>query len=122
MSSAGAFRPMQLITYVAVSILLTVTGCSVSIGGKGDRESATPNIPQSQLESGLKKAINDKTGAPMKSVTCDGPLKGIVGATQRCVAAFETTDGLRAGVTVTTTSVKDTKINYDFKVDDEPIG
>lgn len=122
MTSAVVSRPTQFMTCLAVGIVLTAAGCSVNIGGKSESTSATPKIPQSTLEIGLKKAINEKTGAPIKSVTCDGPLEGRVGATQRCIASFETADGLRAGVTVTTTSVNDTKINYDFKVDDEPIG
>ncbi|WKG02499.1 DUF4333 domain-containing protein [Mycolicibacterium sp. HK-90] len=121
MSSASVSRLSPFMASVAIGIMVTVAGCSVTVGGNGDSANAVSNIPQAELESGLKKAITEKTGAPIKSVTCEGPLRGVVGETQRCVASFATSDGLRAGVTATTTSVADSKINYDFKVDDEPM-
>lgn len=123
MGPAGTSRLALLMSSVAVAagMALSVVGCSVTIGGTGDSASTVPNIPQAELESGLKKAITEKTGAPIKSVACEGPLQGVVGETQRCIASFATTDGLRAGVTATTKSVNDSKINYDFKVDDKPL-
>lgn len=121
MTSAGISRPALIMASAVIGIMLSVAGCSVTVGGKINSASEVPNIPRAQLESGLKKAITEKTGAPIKSVACDGPLRGVVGEKQRCVASFATTDGLRAGVTATTTSINDATINYDFKVDDKPM-
>ncbi|MGV9803558.1 DUF4333 domain-containing protein [Mycobacterium sp. NPDC003449] len=122
MTSSGASRLALFVASLVIGIPLSVTGCSVTVGGDGTAGSATPKIPQSELESGVKKAITEKTGAPVESVSCDGPLEGTIGATERCIASFATADGLRAGVTVTTTSVDDSDIKYDFKVDDKPAG
>ncbi|MFN3001655.1 DUF4333 domain-containing protein [Mycolicibacterium wolinskyi] len=123
MTSAGPSRPALFVAALVVGVALSsVPGCSVTVGGKSTPGDATPKIPQAELESGVKKAITEKTGAPIESVSCDGPLEGIVGATERCIASFATKDGLRAGVTVTTTSVDESDIKYDFKVDDKPAG
>lgn len=122
MTSRDTSRPALLMAFLVVGILLSGAGCSVTVSGKETPGAATPKIPQAELESGVQKAITEKTGAPIKSVSCEGPLEGKVGATERCIASFASKDGLRAGVTVTTTSVDDSNIKYDFKVDDKPVG
>ncbi|SLC92718.1 Uncharacterised protein [Mycobacteroides abscessus subsp. massiliense] len=51
-------------------------------------------------------------------MSCDGPLKGEKGATQRC--AVIDGEGKTIGVTVTATGVEGTKISFNWKVDDQP--
>ncbi len=97
----------------------------MSIGGGGDdtpivSTSETPHIPQAGLERSVKEQLTDQSGVEIRDVTCDGILKGTVGATQRCIATGA--DGVRIGVTVTTKSVSDTNVKFGIKVDDKPIG
>lgn len=110
---------------IAATLLgLLATGCSVSIGG-GDgtpvvSTSEAPHVPQAGLERSVKEQLTDQSGVEIRDVTCDGILKGAVGATQRCIATGA--DGVRIGVTVTTKSVSDTNVNFGIKVDDKPMG
>lgn len=75
-------------------------------------------LAKAKLEAGLKDAITEKTGVALTSVSCDGPLKGAKGATQRC--AVIDGEGKTIGVTVTATAVDGTKISFNWKVDDQP--
>lgn len=116
-------------TILAVAILagLPLVGCTVKFTHGDDQSSTTSTTPavlqlsKSTLESSLMKTIGEKTNEPASKVTCDGPLKGTVGATQRCVAV-SSKDGQSVGLTVTTTVVNGDDIKYGIDFDDHTVG
>ncbi|MUL84851.1 DUF4333 domain-containing protein [Mycobacterium sp. CBMA247] len=100
-----------------------MAGCTVSVGGRvgapAEIAPDVPHVPRAGLEKSIKEDLSAKAGVELKSVTCDGLLKGTVGATQRCVATGA--DGVSYGITVRTKSVTGTHVKFDITVDDEPI-
>ena len=52
-------------------------------------------------------------------MTCPDNLKGVQGATLRCQL---TDSNQKYGVSVTVTNVDAGDVNFDFKVDDQPLG
>lgn len=106
---------MSRLTAVALAGLL-LSGCEAnfSLG------SSSPELATAKLEQGLKDGIRDKTGVALTSASCDGPLKGEKGATQRC--AVVDGEGKTIGVTVTATAVQGSQISFNWKVDDQSAG
>ena len=106
---------MSRLTAVALAGLL-LSGCEAnfSLG------SSSPELAKAKLEQGLKDGIKDKTGVALTSASCDGPLKGEKGATQRC--AVVDGEGKTIGVTVTATAVQGSQICFNWKVDDQSAG
>ncbi|AKC40100.1 DUF4333 domain-containing protein [Mycobacteroides chelonae] len=106
---------MSRLTAVALAGLL-LSGCEAnfSLG------SSSPELAKARLEQGLKDGIKDKTGVALTSASCDGPLKGEKGATQRC--AVVDGEGKTIGVTVTATAVEGSQISFNWKVDDQSAG
>ena len=106
---------MSRLTAVALAGLL-LSGCEAnfSLG------SSSPELAKAKLEQGLKDGIKDKTGVALTSASCDGPLKGEKGATQRC--AVVDGEGKTIGVTVTATAVQGSQISFNWQVDDQSAG
>ncbi|MBN7435953.1 DUF4333 domain-containing protein [Mycobacteroides abscessus] len=102
----------RLAALALAGVLLSGCEAHFSLG------SSSPELAKAKLEAGLKDAITEKTGVTLTSVSCDGPLKGEKGATQRC--AVIDGEGKTIGVTVTATGVEGTKISFNWKVDDQP--
>ncbi|OMB99265.1 hypothetical protein A5733_00920 [Mycobacterium sp. NS-7484] len=79
----------------------------------------TAGVDKEQLAKVVKQKLEAQAGSKADSVVCDDDLPAKVGATQRCVL---TVDGTKYGVTVTANSVDGGKVNFNAKVDDEPMG
>lgn len=104
----------RLTGLILVGLLLSGCDAQFSLG------SSSPELAKAKLEQGLKDGIRDKTGVTLTSATCDGPLKGEKGATQRC--AVVDGEGKTIGVTATATDVQGSQISFTWKVDDQPAG
>lgn len=91
----------RLAALALAAVLLSGCEAHFSLG------SSSPELAKAKLEAGLKDAITEKTGVTLTSVSCDGPLKGEKGATQRC--AVIDGEGKTIGVAVTATGVEGTR-------------
>lgn len=109
-----ATRMSRLTALVLAGLLLSGCEANFSLGA------SSPELAKAKLEQGLKDVIRDKTGVTLTGATCDGPLKGEKGATQRC--AVVDGEGKTIGVTVTATDVQGSQISFNWKVDDQPTG
>lgn len=92
-------------------VLLVLSGCSFSFGGK--------SMDQAQVEKKVGAALEQQVGRAPDKVVCPGDLAAKVGTKMRCVL---TADGTRYGVTLTVSSVKGDTVNFGIKVDDAPLG
>jgi len=94
-------------------VLVTLTGCSVSVGGDKDL-----TISKEKLEQGITDALEKSVGKRPDSVTCPGPVKAKVGESVRCELG---SGSVRYGLTATVTSYEkgDDSANYSVKVDDK---
>ncbi|WP_078324083.1 DUF4333 domain-containing protein [Mycobacteroides salmoniphilum] len=104
----------RLTALVLAGLLLSGCEANFSLG------SSSPELATAKLEQGLKDGIRDRTGVTLTSATCDGPLEGEKGATQRCEVVDG--EGKTIGVTVTATDVQGSQISFNWKVDDRPAG
>lgn len=96
----------------AVLLSVTLSGCQVRFFSNPDKEQA-PQLTQAGLEKALADAVKEKQGYVLQSVGCEGPLKGEVGATQKCKIIDD--EGVHYDVLVTTKSANgdgDIKFNY----------
>jgi hypothetical protein len=87
----------------AAVTVAALSGCSVL----GDR-----SVPESDLETAVKQLMEEQSGHPVESVTCDGDLPGEVDATVRCTA---TVDGETVGLVVTATDVDGNDVRYEVR-------
>lgn len=102
-----------------VGLSIALTACTVTVNNDPNRSSTdTPTLSKTMLESTLTQGIEQRTSTEMRSVVCDGPLSGVIGSTQRCVATAK--DGRSLEVTVTTTSTKGDRVYYDFVLGNPP--
>ncbi|TDC53744.1 DUF4333 domain-containing protein [Jiangella ureilytica] len=72
------------------------------------------SVPESDLETAVKQLMEEQSGHPVESVTCDGDLPGEVDASVRCTA---TVDGETVGLTVTATDVDGNDVRYEVRTD-----
>lgn len=107
-------RTSSVVGPAFVALTLSLTGCSVHVGGH-----VITQISKPALESQVIQAVKEKTGATITDSSCNGPLDGEVGATQRCTITIN--DGRKYGVNLTTAEVRGEHIAFDFKVDDQPM-
>ncbi|MBA0045697.1 DUF4333 domain-containing protein [Mycobacterium sp. NPDC050853] len=103
----------RLSAVVLAALLLTGCGGAFDLG-------LTSELSTSKLQDGLKDGIKSKTGIKITSATCDGPLKGEKGATQRCKVVD--TEGQTIEVTVIATDVKGSQIYFNWAVNTESAG
>lgn len=92
---------------VIAATVLALTGCSagVSVGGA--------TVSRSDLQSEVAKQVARDPERAL-DVTCDGDLKGEVGATQKCLIHA---GGEELPYTVTVTGVDGSKVRFDVKAD-----
>ncbi|CPS28842.1 Hypothetical protein ERS075552_00007 [Mycobacteroides abscessus] len=99
----------------AALLAVTLSGCQVRFFSNSDKEQTnqTPQLTQAGLEQALADAVKEKQGYVLQSVGCEGPLKGEVGATQKCKIIDD--EGVHYDVLVTTKSVNgDGNIKFNY--------
>lgn len=106
-------RVSRLSTVVLAALLLAGCDGDLSLG-------LTSELSQAKLQDGLKDGIKSKTGIEITSATCDGPLKGEKGATQRCKVVD--TEGKTIEVIAIATDVKGSQIYFNWAISNEPAG
>ncbi|MEU7359097.1 MULTISPECIES: DUF4333 domain-containing protein [Streptomyces] len=99
------------ISAVAAGVLLV--GCSGSV----TVEKSEPKLSAGKLADTVSEKLAAQTGRPKPDVTCPEDLAGKVGTTTRCTLTAD--DGSTLGVTVTVSSVKGSRIDFDLKADDK---
>ncbi|MGZ4446377.1 MAG: DUF4333 domain-containing protein [Nocardioides sp.] len=94
--------------FVVIPVLLTLAlgGCSSS-----------QSVAQSDVEDQISTQLEAQVGAKPDSVKCPGDLDAKVDTKMTCKLSV---DGTEYDVTVTVTSVKDGKANFDIQVADQP--
>jgi hypothetical protein len=106
-AKAGNMR--RLIGAATLGLAAAVMAAGCSFGGTA--------VSSDQVAKEISAQLKQQTGKAPKSVTCPSDLEGEVGATVRC----ELNDGTDTyGVNATVTEVNGDKVNFDFKVDNEP--
>jgi hypothetical protein len=75
---------------------------------------AVPTIKGSDIAQSVTDAAKKQFGRTPDSVTCPDDLPATVGAKVRCTAVA---GPYTVGVTVTTTSVRDGRVNYDMAIE-----
>jgi hypothetical protein len=96
-------------------VMVTVTkidGIDFEVGVEG-----IPVVTPEDVAQQVSDQLAQQVGFAPESVTCPGPLEGIVGTEMRCVLIDS---GENYGVTVTVTKIEGTNVNFNIKVDDEP--
>ncbi|MDM2418436.1 Uncharacterised protein [Mycobacteroides abscessus subsp. massiliense] len=99
----------------AALLAVTLSGCQVKFFSNSDKEQTnqTPQLTQAGLEKALADAVKEKQGYVLQSVGCEGPLKGEVGATQKCKIIDD--EGVHYDVLVTTKSADaDGNIKFNY--------
>ena len=96
-----------------VNVTITeIDGIDFEVGVDG-----IPVVPAEAVAQQVSDQLAQRIGVAPETVTCPGPLEGVVGTEMRC-ALIDSGDTY--GVTVTVTKVNGTNVNFDIKVDDEP--
>lgn len=91
---------------------LMVAGCSFSFN-IGDT-----SVDSEEISRQASAALEEQIGRAPDDLTCPEDLPGEVGASIRC----ELTDGGQSyGVTVTTTAVEGSSVDFDVQVDEQPM-
>lgn len=97
---------MRRTRLLAVLVVPLLAGCG------------TAEVPPEELEEQLSARLAEATGVTPDAVTCTEPLPASEGERVRCSLV----DGEEEyGVTVTTTGVVDDRVDYDIRVDSEPV-
>lgn len=94
---------------------LMLSGCRVDFYADKDKRDAekVQQLTQAGLEKALADAVKEKQGYVLQSVDCEGPLKGEVGASQKCKIIDD--EGVHYDVLVTTKSVnRDGNIKFNY--------
>ncbi len=98
----------RMLGFGVFAVVFPLVACSGQI-------SVGPRMSSEDLAGGVKLHMNEQTGFPPKSVTCDGPLNAKVGATQSCTLIWP--DDTSIGLTTTATKVDGLDITYDIVID-----
>lgn len=92
---------------------LMLSGCRVEFYADKRDANQAPQLTQAGLEKALADAVKEKQGYVLQSVGCEGPLKGEVGATQKCKIIDD--EGVHYDVLVTTKSTNgDGNIKFNY--------
>lgn len=113
MQRVGKNRAVPAATLGALAVLLS-TGCSFDFSIGGDAAVAGDEVARQ-----ASTVLEQQVGYAPDDITCPEDLPAEVGASIRCELS---TDGQTYGVTVTTTSVEGTDVEFDIQVDDTPTG
>lgn len=111
MSRVKHGRTLAGASLTAVAMLLA-TGCSFDFKIGGDAVDSEDVAEQAALE------LEQQVGRAPDDLTCTEDLPAEVDASIRCEL---TADGQTYGVTVTTTSVEGSDVEFDVLVDEEPM-
>ena len=84
-----------------------IAGCSFSTG--------SGSVSRHKVEKEVSDELTKTVGQRPKAITCPGDLKAVEGTKMRC--QLEATDGTKLGLTLTVTSVKDSKVKFHISVD-----
>lgn len=95
-------------------VLLLSTGCSFDFSIGGDVAVAGDEVARQ-----ASAVLEQQVGYAPDDITCPEDLPAEVGSSIRCELS---TQGQTYGVTVTTTSVEGTDVEFDIVVDDAPTG
>ncbi|MFF4020962.1 DUF4333 domain-containing protein [Streptomyces sp. NPDC001843] len=112
MTTARPSATAWSLTAVAAGVLLV--GCSASVHAE---KATTPKMSKDKLANTVAERLAATTGQPKPDIACPEDLDAKVGTTTRCKLTAK--DGSTLGVTVKVTSVKGSRINFDFKADDK---
>ncbi|MEE2043012.1 DUF4333 domain-containing protein [Nocardiopsis tropica] len=91
--------------------LLMATGCSFSFGGPGA-------VGAEEVAQRSSEMLAEQVGHAPEDFSCSQDLPAEVGAEIRCNLVD---GGTNYGVTVTTTAVEGTDVQWDIQVDDAPL-
>lgn len=80
---------------------------------------SSDRVDAGEVEEAVREALTAEVGQEPESVEYDGDLPAEVGASIRCI--LTATDGVRIGVTVSTTSVDGDDVDFEILVDDEVV-
>jgi hypothetical protein len=86
-----------------------------SVNGSDVKFDMVETVDKNQVASVISDKLTQQVGKKPDSVTCPDNLKGVEGATLRCML---TDNGEKYGISVTVTNVDAGDVNFDFKVDD----
>ncbi|WP_330337480.1 DUF4333 domain-containing protein [Streptomyces sp. NBC_00557] len=111
MSKVRMTTAVPVLSVVAAGALLAGCSGSVSVG------KSEPKVSADKLATTVSEQLAAQTGRPKPHITCPEDLTGKVGSSTRCKLTAD--DGSTLGVTVTVTSVKGSKVNFDIKADDK---
>lgn len=109
MWQAGRNRAVAGVSLGALALLFA-TGCSFSLGGAA--------VDSEEVADQAAAVLEEQVGQPLDDLTCSEDLPAEVDASIRCEL---TAEGQTYGVTITTTSVEDSNVNFEAVVDDEPM-
>jgi hypothetical protein len=104
-------RRRALLSLSAAAVGLLLVGCSASV----HVGASEPELSAGKLSDEVARQLAATTGQPKPDVACPEDLAGKVGTTTRCTLTAG--DGSTLGVTVTVTSVKDERIQFDIEAD-----
>ena len=96
------------------NVNVTVT----SVEGSNVKFDMVETVDKNQVATVISDKLTQQVGRKPDSVTCPDNLKGVVGATLRCQL---TDSSQKYGVDVNVTSVEAGDVNFDIKVDDQPL-
>ena len=96
------------------NVNVTVT----SVEGSNTKFDMVETVDKNQVAKVISDKLTQQVGRKPDSVTCPDNLKGVVGATLRCQL---TDTSQKYGVDVNVTSVDAGNVNFDIKVDDQPL-
>jgi hypothetical protein len=100
---------------IALSVACGVGACSASDSTSGDV--AGDSVDRATVASQVADQLAKQVGRRPDAVTCPRDLPSEIGASIRC----ELTDaGQTFGITVRTTSVLGSKVNFNIEVDKQP--
>ncbi|TDZ82127.1 hypothetical protein DE4585_02656 [Mycobacteroides salmoniphilum] len=100
----------QLRSVAIAAAAITLAGCHANASVKKVNQ-----ISAEHLAQGLRDAAKARQNIVLQNVDCNGPLDGVVNATQSCTVVDD--EGTKYDVLVTTTSVDGTNIKFHYTAD-----
>lgn len=98
-----------------LSVLLS--GCTVEFFGDKDKRDAqmVQQISQAKLEKSIADTAKQKQNIVLQKIDCEGPLNGVVDATQKCKVIDD--EGIHYDVVAKTTAVNGEDIKFTYTVE-----
>lgn len=104
------------LTIGAAILSMLLSGCHVEFFADKDKHDAekVQQVSQAKLQTSIADSAKRKQNIVLQKVDCEGPLDGVVGATQKCKVIDD--EGIHYDVLVTTTSAQGTDIKFNYSV------